>query len=488
MSKRKRITGRKTRSPGRSRRVTGRPRGSRDRWIRWVVGCGAILCATIAALLVVKYMWAPRSTPSRWQRNQPPFLLSQESMGVSATLPPEQQIGMLKSRQMELAEKVLTDFPDSGDAYILMGDLHRRLGSSDKAAEFWQKGLELSPKRADVYHRFGIVAFEKGDFDEAISFWQKALELDRRMPGLHNAMARALMGLGRHDEAIKELQEDLRISPQSADNHFLLGQAFLQQQDYDRAKVHYEKAIELQPDHTNAYYGLSTACARLKQTDKAKQYLAVFRKLRGGGLADRKYGHSPSDDLARTRQSMAGLSMEAARLYQARGQISGAEALLKHAVAVDPNSAAPHKKLAALYRLTNQLPAALAQCERISQLEPNDPTCHLLIGTLALQLKQGDRAEKAFRRLVALSPNQSVGYRELAHLYLRANMRFSEARKLAQKAVELEPTAGNYFVLGLACQKTDDKQAAQLAMRKAVELAPDNRQYRQMYDLIRKSK
>jgi tetratricopeptide (TPR) repeat protein len=389
---------------------------------------------------------------------------------------------------MELAEKVVRDFPNSGEAYILMGSLHRRLGSSAKAIEFWEKGLELSPKRADVYHSLGIIAMERGDFEQAISSWQKVLEINPRMPGVHNSIARALMGLGRHDEAIKELQEDVRISPESVDSHFLLGQAFLQQQNYDKAKMYYERTIELQSDHLNAYYGLSTACARLKQSDKAKEYRAIFTKLRADTREDRKYGHSPADDLARIRQGTAGLSMQAAKLYQASGEIGRAEQLLKNAIAVDPNNAAPHKRMAVLYRVTNRIPAALAQCEKVRQLEPNDPACHLLIATLALQLKNANRAETAFRDFIALCPNQSVGYRELAQLYIRTNRRLDEAKKIAKKAVELESTAENYFILGWTCQRTGDKQAALAAMQKAIELAPGNVEYRKMYDLIKYGK
>jgi cytochrome c-type biogenesis protein CcmH/NrfG len=177
--------------------------------------------------------------------------------------------------------------------------------------------------------------------------------------------------------------------------------------------------------------------------------------------------------------------MRAAGLYQAGGNIRRAEELLKQAIAVDPNGTAQHKRLAALYRMTNRIPAALSQCERVRQLEPNDPTCHLLIATLALQLKRVDRAEAAFRNFISLRPDQSVGYRELAQLYIRTNTRLSEAQRLARKAVELEQTAENYFVLGRACRMTGDRQAALTAMRKAMELAPDNREYKQTYDLIR---
>jgi tetratricopeptide (TPR) repeat protein len=407
------------------------------------------------------------------------------SMPVSETPLIEQDTVAIKEEELNLAEKLITDFPENGQAQILVGDLHRRLGNSVKAVEFWQKGLELTPNQAGIYSSLGIVALEKGDFEQAISFWRKALDVNPQMPGVHNSIARALIGLGRQNEAIKELQEDIKISPQSPESNFLLGQAFLQQQDYENAKIYYEKAIELQPDNLNAYYGLSTTYTRLKQPDKAAEYMAVFKKLRAQVRQERNYGHSPLDDLSRTRKSFAELSMGAARLYEVKGQLTKAEELLKQAVAADPNEAASHKRLAAFYQKTGRISAALNQCEQVSQLDPNDPAGHLLTATLALQLKRADRAETAFKKFIELCPNQSLGYRELAHLYIMADTKPAEAVKLAKKAVGLEPAAENYFILGCACRKTNDKQAALTAIRKATELAPNNLEYRRMYDLIR---
>ncbi|MHC4749851.1 MAG: tetratricopeptide repeat protein, partial [Planctomycetota bacterium] len=185
MSKRKKISKLKTRRPRRS--VPSKP--GKHRRIIWIVAFVLLLCTTIAALLVVRYVWQR----SQQKPEIPPSLSSRElpiQPLVSPSLSPEQQITLLKSSEMELAEKVVRDFPNSGEAYILMGSLHRRLGSSAKAIEFWEKGLELSPKRADVYHSLGIIAMERGDFEQAISSWQKVLEINPRMPGVHNSIAR----------------------------------------------------------------------------------------------------------------------------------------------------------------------------------------------------------------------------------------------------------------------------------------------------------
>jgi tetratricopeptide (TPR) repeat protein len=475
MSKRRTSTGGKRRVPARSPPVTRG--GGRRR--KWAIATAALLVVVLAGVLGTIYVRRERR-PER--ENLTP--LARGTSGTE-TLPPEQEIALLKERQMALAERVLKDLPASGDACVLMGDLQRRLGRSAQAVEFWQKGLERASDRVEVYHNLGVVAAEKGESEQAISFWRQALKLDPQRPGIRRIIGRALLDLGRSAEATGELQEEIRISPQSAESHYLLGEAFRQQQNYEPAKTCFEKAVALQPKNANAHYGLSMVCAKLGQLDQAEQHRATFTQLRAGMMQDRGYGHSPADDLARMRGSMARLAAEAARLYEKAGRTAVAEELLRQATAVEPNDPAPAKWLAAFYQSSGRFPEALAQCERIARLEPNDPTCHLLLGTLALQLRQMDRAEAAFRRLIVLSPNESVGYRELARLYVNTGNRLAEARRLASKAVELEPLADNYFVLGLACQSGGDQQAAVAALRRAVELAPANPQYRQTYDIVK---
>jgi tetratricopeptide (TPR) repeat protein len=138
-----------------------------------------------------------------------------------------------------------------------------------------------------------------------------------------------------------------------------------------------------------------------------------------------------------------------------------------------------------LYYASNHTQEALDLFEKVGQMDPNNPVCYLNIGQVSSRLGMFDKAQKAFLRAVALSPGQPVGYRELARLYLRANRDLPEARKLAEKAESLDEAADNYFVLGWACDLTGDPASALKAMERAVQLAPDNPQYKAVYERIK---
>lgn len=471
---------RKRRLPAR----TARPRsGQRPRWRSL-----PILCAVVSLALAgtVVYLIARRPAgDSRSRKPTPAPARMQIAPIVLTGLTIEQQVATLREEATKLAEDLATRFPNEPEAHMLLGDTHRRFGRSAEAVSCWQKASNLDPRLASAYDRMAIVAMEKGQFEEALALWRQALALDPALPDVYDKMGRVLLASGRQDEAITALTEAVRIAPTSAPTYYLLGQAHLQRSQYESAIAYYQKALELDPSLHNAHYGLATAYARLKQPALAQQYQATFRKLSANDSESRSYGFSAEDDLAKARADYVSSALRGAKLLRVRGHLSAAEALLQQAAVADPNDVACHKRLAAFYRGTGKLPQALAQCEQVARLEPNDPTCQLLIGALALELKQPARAETAFQRITTLAPNQSVGYRELARLYLETGQKPAEARRLAEKVVVLEPTAANYFLLGQACYQAGDTNAALSAVSKAIKLDPRNSGYQQAYNMMK---
>ena len=78
----------------------------------------------------------------------------------------------------------------------------------------------------------------------------------------------------------------------------------------------------------------------------------------------------------------------------------------------------------------------------------------------------------------------SDGYRELARLYLQTRKNTAQARQLAEKALALEASAANYFMLAWACTVGGDNTAALPAVRRALELEPENPDCQRLYRMI----
>jgi len=407
------------------------------------------------------------------------------SAPAGSELSPEQEVAVLKKEELELAERLIQDFPNSINPTMLMGNLWERHGDAARAMEYFDKVLEQDPERLDVYKSIGWFFMHKEQYEQAIGYWQKALEIDPNIPGVHNNIALALMGQNKQSQAIEELEKDIQISPRSSFSYFLLGQLFLRQKEYEKARNNYEKAIEIQPNYTNAYYGLFTLSARLKQQDKAKEYMAVFKKLKAEDMKILKDRNEAVDDLIDMRKGAAKTYLLTGQMYQAGGNFQKAEELLKRATTLNPNNILCLERLASLYLTSNRLTDAIGLYKKISEIVPKDPLCHLNIGILSMRLKQLNNAEEAFRKVIEVAPGFSGGYCELAQLYLKTGRGFPEARELAEKAVALEPTALNYFVLSWACDMNGDSENAIKAIVRAIQLEPANVKYRNVYEHIK---
>jgi len=142
-------------------------------------------------------------------------------------------------------------------------------------------------------------------------------------------------------------------------------------------------------------------------------------------------------------------------------------------------------ELAVLYQYNNQLAEALSALQAVLQRDPKELSSLLNTGIILTRLKRFDDAQKAFQEVIRLAPNMAPGYRELALLYLRTDSDLPRALQLADTAVSLDQSAENFFVLSWARDKNGRSVDALAALERAIELAPDNPKYQEMYVRLR---
>ena len=478
MKKHKKIKGRKRKTSARSHK----PAPATSRRAPWTLIFGLIVCAIIAGVVLRWFFSTASDGPQETGQSSG----SIKPRAPTAELTPEEETAALKKEEMELARHVMNEFPQSGGSYMLMGDLCARHGNSTDAVTFWQKSLEIDPKNFDACRNIGRIALEKEQFDQAVQLLRKALEIKPNTADLRSDIAKALMDSGKYAEAITELQDEIRLYPSSFTARFQLAEAYRQQKEYDKAIEHYEQTIKLEPEHSHAHYGLAMVYTRTGQRDKARQYLAGFRKLRDkiDSVYSTRQSGSP-EYLASLRASVVKTYLDAERLYRDSGNIPKAEELLNRASGLEQNNTRCLERLASLYYTTNRAAKALECFEKIARVDPNSHFSHLNIGRVATQLRMFEKAERAFRKTIALAPNDPAGYRELARFYLRTNTNLVRAHSLAKRALTLEKNAETYFLLGWAADVNGDRAGALQAMEQAIKLQPANQKYRQIYEKIK---
>lgn len=243
---------------------------------------------------------------------------------------------------LEIADRLLRDFPDSPESLYVRGSLLARYGFNDEAVKTWRACLKLFPDLAPVYELLGVNLLRRGENEQAVELLRNAVQLDpgSAVAGLH--LGEALNGLGRMEEAIPVLEQFLKTSPHSAEAHFQLGQACLYLKDYARARDCHQAALREDPSYLPACYGLATAYGRLGETDKAQKYQERYAGMIAESRSLEQRRVRQNGDESELQQSLARAYLTAGQIYMDHGNTQEARRLWGRAAAINPKLQFPN--------------------------------------------------------------------------------------------------------------------------------------------------
>jgi tetratricopeptide (TPR) repeat protein len=127
---------------------------------------------------------------------------------------------------------------------------------------------------------------------------------------------------------------------------------------------------------------------------------------------------------------------------------------------------------ASRHRSAGQLDQAVVAYAQALQLRPNHEDSLYYLGNCYLEQGAFDRAQEAYRRLIAVNPQgSSRGYMQLALTHASpapgAPFDLAEARRLFQRALDVDPDSGALLGLGEVALLEGDWAAAAAALRRA---------------------
>jgi len=392
----------------------------------------------------------------------------------------------LRREAQDVIQQAMKDFPKSTTPLVLMGNFHLQLGNRAEAVKWWQKVLKRDPKRADVYYRMAGVASENGDYQHTEKLCRRARQIAPTLKGVNQRLGQALLELGKPEEAAKALEEEIRRHPQTNAPYSILGQAYLQLKQFDKAVANYEKALEMTADDSRACYGMSLACLRLGQTDEAGKYRERFRKLRSAESESVRAERKTFSDLDWMCGVVARIHVDAGHaIYSRRRRLREAEWHLNRAAVLDPKDQICRQRLVDLYVHQKRYTEALKIGQQLRQLDPANPNYHLNAGVFLATLRRFDAAEEALRKGIEVAPERPDGYRLLVPVLMHGARKLPDAQAVAEKLVELEPTATNYHTLCQACEANRDLNGAWAAIEQAHKMVPKSGRIRRAYERLK---
>ncbi len=164
-----------------------------------------------------------------------------------------------------------------------------------------------------------------------------------------------------------------------------------------------------------------------------------------------------------------------ARVLAAAGKRDQAVAVLRDTVKNNPDVTAAYLSLADVLSEASRTDEALKVLDDASTRFPDDVSVPFQRGALFERAKDFDRAERAFRDVLARDPLHAPALNYLGYMFADRGERLDEAVDLIERALKIDPDNGSYLdSLGWALYKQKKLDRAEQVLASAAEQLPAN--------------
>jgi len=430
---------------------------------------------------------------------------------------------------VDLLRELVDDYPTTTEAWALLSEAHAAAGHSEAAARALEEGVAFDPRLllglAELHERQERWIDAAEAYERAASFGPPSRELKGRWAGaLLNApgeesaeRARALLEeivadapgddrafymlsqahrkLKAYDAAEAAARRVIALQPQSLWGPYALAQVFEDRREYARVVETLGPALETWTPSRSApeAHGLTLLThlgfAQL-QLGRHEDAIATFARARGladapsgvavylaqAYVAARRFDEALGvlEPLRAERPRDYRVTQLTARALAGAGRSGEAVDLLRAAIADAP---APER-----YLLLSQVLSEARRRDEAHELLveasarfPADLSIPFQRGALYESAGQTDRAEAAFREVLARDPRHAPALNYLGYMFAERGIRLDEALSLIERALAIDPGNGAYLdSLGWAYYQLKQFDRAHFHLARAAERMPAN--------------
>ncbi len=251
---------------------------------------------------------------------------------------------------------------------------------------------------------------EAGRFADAEPVYRRLIGADSENWGAYARLGTLLTRTGRQSEAFQVLQIPVNRRPEFGEGRRAMADLYLSRQAYLPAIRELQAVTQLEPRQAEPWFHLYQCYDALSQPSHTRQTLeeAVRR--------------APRDD---------GYQVELARLLRKQGQTAAAEAHLRQALALNPDSAPAHYTLGetlAAHPGAGDMEGATAEFRTVLRHAPDYPPAYYQLGLLAGRRGDWPAAAAEFRAALRVAPE----FKEAVFQLARAEDRLGQAAAARQ--------------------------------------------------------
>jgi putative PEP-CTERM system TPR-repeat lipoprotein len=351
----------------------------------------------------------------------------------------------LSSGRIEAARKRFEDVtqsqPKSHEPWLALAELSARSGgTSEQVVGYMRSGVKANPGHPAPHLSLIKQLVNMGDGKAALAAAREGTAAVPNNPELMSALGRAQLLANSVDQAVQTFKQLTTLQPSNPEHRVNLADALLASKDADNAQASYQRALELDPELPAAQQGVVKAAMLAKRPQDALRLAKEMQK---------KY---PNEPLLFRLEGDVEFSLRNA---------DGAVAAYRKALQLNRNGETAALLHGAYLRLNRKDDAARFASEWLRE-KPKDAVFRYHLGDVALAQDDAAGAEKHYRSVLELQPNNPLALNNVAWLLVRSGRPGAVA--MAERATKLMP--GNPALLDtLAGALAADNQ-----MAKAIEI------------------
>jgi tetratricopeptide (TPR) repeat protein len=362
------------------------------------------------------------------------------------------------------------------------------LGDFQRAIPALQKATFLDPNNARAFYNLGLIHLQLHHFEQAAQAFGRAHELK---PGDSDPLARlayASFQCGQRREGLRAVEELLRLPGDRKQSTVtavkLLNAAGL----YKEALAHARDAEESRSASGPLFYEEANSLFHLANYTQAVQILRESGPPAEGSLdyclmlgsAEALSGDLPG--AVKTLQGAVSIAPDQPEPYYRLALVflegyrdQDAREVLSTGLRAIPNSPLLLFTLGVVDEISGREREAVENLEKSLKIKPEQPEAWTLLGDLHVRIGRLSQADEAYRKAIALGapPETTVKYADL----LFKLHQYSEAERLLRTLLAKDKRMSIAYVsLGKLLDTKREYKEADAALRRAIELDPDNTQ------------
>jgi tetratricopeptide (TPR) repeat protein len=330
---------------------------------------------------------------------------------------------------LEVFKKLSEIEPTTGDNFLRMAELYRRLNKFDQAEAALLRAKQLSQGSLEVLWNEALLYEDEGRYDDAIKVLSDAIGGVRSQSStdgnpnaltiLYEQLGHAYRLAGDDPLAIRAYEDMAKLSPEAEKRaQSLLIDTYRENRDIDKAIAETQKALAA----------------------------------------------SPKDP---------GLTVQLAMLYGEKLDAASAAPLLESLLRGDDTDEEVYLDLAQVLERCKKYPEAEQAAQKALALAKDGSSkesAWFMLGAIYERQKKWDLAEAEFKKVLAQNPTNASVLNYYGYMLADRGVRLDEATSMIQRAVQQDPNNGAYLdSLGWAFYKQNKLTEAEENLRKAVE-------------------